>query len=117
MRDIGLSAYSGANISEGALGKFIASIEQGSVASGSVLIVELLDRLSRQQTSKALLLLLRIVEKGITIATLIDGQTYSDSVDTYQLMMSLVIMQRAHDESLTKSDRLTAVWDRNEKMP
>jgi len=48
MRDLGISAYSGANRTEGALKKFIDLIQQGQINEGSVLILESLDRLSRE---------------------------------------------------------------------
>ena len=48
LRDIGISAYKGANIAEGsALGQFLAAMRDGRIEPGSVLIIESLDRLSR----------------------------------------------------------------------
>jgi len=44
MRDLGVSAYNGANRTEGSLKKFIDLIEQGHIDEGSVLILESLDR-------------------------------------------------------------------------
>ena len=47
LRDIGLSAYSGAHRLRGALGAFLGMVERGE-PRGSVLIVESLARLSRE---------------------------------------------------------------------
>ncbi|MCU8114274.1 recombinase family protein [Vibrio vulnificus] len=47
MRDRGLSAFKAEHIKRGALGKFIAAIEDGLIAEGSILIVESMDRVSR----------------------------------------------------------------------
>ena len=40
MKDEGISAFSGANIQEGALGVFLALVKGGKIPKGSVLIVE-----------------------------------------------------------------------------
>jgi hypothetical protein len=40
LRDLGVSAYSGANIEKGALGEFIRAIKEGIVEKGSYLLVE-----------------------------------------------------------------------------
>lgn len=73
--------------------------------------MESLDRLSRQRPRLALATFLEILDAGINIATLIDNRIYTpDSVDDTDLFVSIVHMMRAHDESLHKSDRLSAVW-------
>ena len=47
MTDEGVSGYSGKNIKDGALGAFIKLIEAGTIAPGSFLLIEDVDRLSR----------------------------------------------------------------------
>jgi DNA invertase Pin-like site-specific DNA recombinase len=47
IRDVGVSGFHGKNAKEGAFSVFLTAIDQGIVESGSVLIVESLDRLSR----------------------------------------------------------------------
>lgn len=49
LRDLGISAFRGKNVERGALGAFIKAIETGKVKEGSYLIVESLDRLSREK--------------------------------------------------------------------
>ena len=49
LRDIGVSAFKGKNAIKGALKKFIELVEAGRIEKGSILILESLDRLSRQQ--------------------------------------------------------------------
>jgi len=113
MQDLGISAFRGKNRTEGTLAAFIEAIQGGRVPSGSVLIVENLDRLSREQVSTALNLFLTITGAGVTIVTLSDGQTYSkEGVDRdfTKLLMSIVYMARAHDESAMKSSRLAEAW-------
>ena len=113
MQDLGISAYSGKNISEGALGAFLEAIENGKVDRGSYLLVESLDRLSRQDVFTAMRLFMDILDKGIIIVTLMDGVKYdkeSVSKNSHQLIISLTIMQRANEESETKSKRLKHSW-------
>lgn len=113
LKDLGLSAFNKANLEKGALGVFLEAVKVGSVKSGSFLLVESLDRLSRANVTDALNLFLGITKAGITIVTLADGMSYSQQsieANWTQLIMSLAIMARAHEESATKSKRLKAVW-------
>ena len=107
--DKGISAYTGKNVEQGALAGFLKAINKGKVESGSYLLVESLDRLSRQTVTTALRLFLNILEKGIIIVTLSDGRKYDDKdIDTSELIISITIMTRAHEESKIKSQRLLA---------
>ena len=53
-KDLGVSAFRGKNVVEGALGQFIAAVDSGKVKPGSYLLVENLDRLSRDRIMSAL---------------------------------------------------------------
>ena len=111
-RDLGVSGYKGANRTEGSLKKFIDLINQGHIDEGSVLILESLDRLSREELTKSLNLFISILSSGIKIVTLADRQEYTaDSINNIgNLVISLVSMARAHEESLMKSKRIRASW-------
>ena len=61
LRDIGVSAWKGKNRREGALGRFLEMVERGQIRRGSYLLVESLDRLSRDQVLEALSLFLEII--------------------------------------------------------
>lgn len=112
LEDIGISAFTGANITQGALGRFLEAIEAGSVEPGSYLLVESLDRITRQSLVAAQSLFLRIIESGINLVTLIDGRVYrTGKTDLTDMIMSLVIMSRAHEESATKARRVGAAWE------
>lgn len=114
LRDEGLSAYKGAHRNRGALGRFLALIEAGSIPKGSTLIVESLDRLSREQVLDALEQFTAIIKAGVTVVTLSDRMEYSrESINANfgQLLFSLTIMSRAHEESQMKAQRLRAAWD------
>src|SRR4051812_29685222 len=49
IEDLGRSAWAGAHLDSGNLGRFTARVRAGEIAAGSVLVVEKLDRLSRQE--------------------------------------------------------------------
>lgn len=111
LEDIGVSAFKGANVKEGALGRFVAAAEAGAIQKGSYLLVENLDRLSRQKVKHSLALFLRIVGAGITIVTLYDKRVFrEDELDLDDLFMSILSMARAHDESVMKSERVGSAW-------
>lgn len=114
LRDIGISAYRGKNRMEGALAAFLAMVKDGRVAPGSFLVMESLDRLSREVVREALPRFMDIVNSGITIVTLIDGQEYSAQRledDWTPLLLSLAVMARAHEESRTKGKRVRDAWE------
>jgi len=117
LRDLGVSAFKGKNATEGALKRFMELIDAGQVEQGSILILESLDRLSRQQVFTALSLFSSILAAGVEIVTLADGQRYTaDSInDVGQLVFSLISLSRAHDESAMKSKRAEASWDMRRK--
>lgn len=113
-RDLGVSAYTGANEETGRLGEFLAAVYHGDIARGSFLLVESLDRLSRQKPRKAVKVLERICEAGITVVTLDDGRAYTEETlddDPMALLVALLVASRAHEESAKKARRLSASWD------
>lgn len=113
MQDLGLSGFHGIHRTRGALGGFLKMIEEGKIPKGSYLIIENLDRLSRQDVLTALNLFTSIIDSGITLVTLQDGMEYSKASITdnwAQLIISITYMARAHDESLRKSQRGKSNW-------
>lgn len=111
LRDEGLSAYHQRHVKAGALGVFLAAVENGRIPPGSVLVVEGLDRLSRAEPLQAQAQLAQIVNAGITVVTASDGKLYSREhlkANPMDLVYSLLVMIRAHEESDTKSKRVTA---------
>lgn len=113
-KDEGVSAFKGKHTKEGALGRFLEAVDQGVIRPGSYLLIENLDRLTREDPNTAFNLLSGILRRGITVVTLHDHQTYtpeSFAKDFTQLMVSLLTMHRAHQESVVKSDRLSKSWE------
>ena len=111
LKDEGLSAYHQRHVKQGALGVFLRAIEDGRIASGSVLVVEGLDRLSRAEPIQAQAQLAQIINAGITVVTASDGREYNRAglkAQPMDLVYSLLVMIRAHEESDTKSKRVKA---------
>lgn len=115
LKDLGLSAYHGAHKDKGALGGFLELVTKGKIVSGSVLLVESLDRLSREEITEALETFLAIIRRGIKIVTMADNdREYTKetvNANVGDLIVSLTIMSRAHEESLMKSKRGLAAWE------
>ena len=111
-RDLGLSGFDRSNLERGALAEFLAAVKSGKVEPGSLLLIEQFDRLSRAEISVALRLLLDLVDSGICVVTLVDEKLWDTTTvnDLPNLMLSLLLMFRAHEESRAKSQRLRAVW-------
>lgn len=121
-KDLGVSGYKSKTGAEStdqiALQKLLDDIKTGKIEQGSVLIVESLDRLSRENVRKAMHKLLEILDY-IDIYTLTDRKLYKCTDDSesvsIDLILSITIMLRAHDESRTKSLRLQQSWDQKRK--
>jgi DNA invertase Pin-like site-specific DNA recombinase len=110
--DAGLSAYKGRNATEGALAAFLEACRSGRIAKGSVLIVESLDRISRDVVRKAARTLEDICSEGVDVIDLSDGgRRYSleslDAEPTQFIVMTLHFM-RANQESVLKGQRVRA---------
>jgi DNA invertase Pin-like site-specific DNA recombinase len=111
LQDLGVSAFRGDNVREGALAGFLEACRVGRVPRGSVLIVESLDRFSRDQIRPALQLFLGLQDFGITIVTLQPEREYPpDATDALALIEPLIVFARAHEESAMKSHRRRDGW-------
>ena len=111
LQDIGVSAFKGANIASGSLGRFLELVKNKEIPTGSYLLVESLDRISRQAIMESLTVFLDITRSGINIVTLVDNHLYpAGKADFAELIYSLTVLSRAYEESKTKSVRLSAAW-------
>lgn len=113
LHDLGVSGFRGANVETGMLGYFKEAVLAGEVPAGSYLLVESLDRISRQNARRAQRVLEDIADLGITVVTLIDEREYSrESMerDPIELIMSILQFMRANEESATKARRLKEAW-------
>ncbi|MER2218893.1 recombinase family protein [Methylobacterium brachiatum] len=120
LRDIGVSAWKGNNRKRGALGEFLRMVEFGEIPRGSYLLVESLDRLSRTQVMDALEVFTGILRSGISIVTMgPPEQIYTwegINGDFGQLIITLTVMARAHEESQRKSERIRAAFATKRKL-
>jgi len=112
LTDRGISAFRGDHRTKGTLGAFLSQVEAGKIKPGSVLIIEALDRLSREGMLEAVHLLTGILLKGINLHTAIDNKHFQKSTyDLADLIISATKLQQGHEESEKKSERLKAAWN------
>jgi len=121
LKDFGKSAYTGIHRNAtGALGQLEKQVSDGKIPKGTVLIVENLDRLSRQDIVTAQLLLLNLINHGIEIVALSDNERrYSKeslAANPFELIVSIMVMSRAHEESRIKSYRVKESWINRNKL-
>lgn len=110
LRDKGISAFRGKNTAVGQLGNFLALVDQGKIPKGTILVIEALDRFSRNDVMKAHNLFTSILLKGITIWTLADNQEYNSKSDMQKVMYSVMLFAAANEASKDKSRRVGKAW-------
>jgi DNA invertase Pin-like site-specific DNA recombinase len=114
LEDKGVSGYTGRhrdNPDRHALAAFLALVEAGRIVRGSYLIVENLDRLSREDIIPALSLLLDLIQNGIRVVQLLPVETvYDAQSNPMHLMMAIMELSRGHSESAMKSERVGGAW-------
>lgn len=111
LTDKGISAWKGINRVKGALGRFISLAEDGKIPEGSFLVLENLDRLSREELRPAISLLLRILDCRINIATVKPETVFlHDNTDQTSFILAVLELARGNRESVLKSERCTAAW-------
>lgn len=118
LTDRAVSGFRGDNSKFGALSEFLKLVESGRVPAGSVLLVEALDRISRENVLDAFNLFSRIICAGVTIVTATPKDVYSRetvAADMTKLMVPLVYFMRGHDESARKSVRVGKAWAQRRK--
>ncbi len=110
--DRGVSAHHGRNSSIGQLGQFLQAVKRGRIARGSVLVVENLDRLSREEIDDAYDLFRSIIRAGITIATREPRREYGPETkgDMLAVLEPLFLFARGHSESAAKAMRIGEAW-------
>lgn len=106
--DLGISAWKSANAATGALGTFVEAVETGKIETPCTLIVESLDRISRDHVKVALRLFLTLSENEVTLVTLSDNKVYPPDSEMMDLMQAILIFSRGFEESETKSQRVRA---------
>jgi DNA invertase Pin-like site-specific DNA recombinase len=114
MEDRGVSGFTGehrTNADRHALAAFLELVKRGRIAKGSYLIVESLDRLSREHIRPALTLLLNLIDSGVRVVQLLPVEAvYDEAVEPMQLMMAIMELSRGNSESAMKSERVGGAW-------
>ncbi|OBQ83543.1 hypothetical protein A9K71_23540 [Mesorhizobium sp. WSM3873] len=110
--DPGVSAFKGKNIKDGAFGALLTAVQEGKIPRGTYLLVESLDRISRLTPEQALTIFLQLINAGIIIVTLMDGQEYRAGQKDMMMLLfkSIMIMATAHEEVLKRSERIKESW-------
>jgi len=117
LSDLGVSAFKGRNATEGSLADFLRLVEAGKIPKGSYLLVEELDRLSRQAIEESLAMFLAIIRAGVILVTLNTGDRFErGKLDTTKLMLAILKFTTANDESEKKSFRLAKAWQEKRKQ-
>jgi DNA invertase Pin-like site-specific DNA recombinase len=117
--DRGRSAYHGRHRQEGgALKAFLDDVKAGYIPRGSVLIVENLDRLSREPLWKSIEVISSIVNAGIEIVALLPHEiVVTQDGGLGDFMRAAADMDRGHNESAIKASRMAEVWgERRRRM-
>jgi DNA invertase Pin-like site-specific DNA recombinase len=115
LRDEGVSGYTGEhreNPDRHGLACFLEAIRSGRVKRGSYLVVENLDRLSREDVVPAVNLFTGILIAGVRIVQLTPhAQVYDAKADMMDLMRAIMELSRGNGESKRKSDMLSKAWE------
>src|SRR6516165_2388052 len=112
LRDLGVSAFRGKNVATGRLAAFLDAIKAGKVRPGDVLLLESLDRLSRQDVDTGWEIFRGILKSGVEIYTREPERPYlpAELNDLGSRIGVQVFLERAYNESSTKSMRGRSFW-------
>ena len=113
--DLGRSAYKGDHLSIGNLGKLSERIMSSDIAAGTTLVVEKMDRLSRQKPRIVQRWIEDICDRGLRIAICdperwIDAAYLDEGSNTIALVDILMNSHAANIFSKNLSDRLSRAW-------
>jgi DNA invertase Pin-like site-specific DNA recombinase len=115
IKDLGVSAWKGNHLSSGNLGHFAQRVQNGEIPAGSILVVEHLDRLSRQEPRKTQRWLEDITDLGLRISIVIKNKIFDQRslrspegmMEVFELLMD---GYSANKHSETLSNRLKKSW-------
>jgi len=107
-KDLGISAFKEKN--RPSLSDLHECIQNGTIRSGDVIILEKLDRLSRRGIDETISMLRSILQHGVELISLVDGLRLSRNSlnDLISIIRIAVASDLARQESETKSQRVRA---------
>lgn len=112
--DLGVSAFSGDNRLKGELSEFMQLALDGKLAPTPCLVLESLDRFSRQDIDESEPAVLALLKSGVAIHVKFTGQTFTraSTVELGDRIQILVALKAAHSYSQQLSERVTAAKTR-----
>ncbi|WP_274878747.1 recombinase family protein [Vibrio harveyi] len=129
LKDRGVSAYRGKNLTQGSLSEIIEKFESGELPKvyneigeiNTFLFIESLDRLSRADLHTASKIFLNLVEYcNIVVVAENEQKIYSlnslkDDMGMLDLFSALLTLSRSHNESRMKEMRSRSNWSKKRK--
>lgn len=116
IQDLGVSAFRGKNLAKGALAGFVQAVQQGRVPVGSYLVIEKLDRFSRDDADEATIIFTRLLKAGITIVTLEPEKEWTaEAIKGFGVIELVLQFVLSNQESQKRSERLGAAWREKKK--
>jgi DNA invertase Pin-like site-specific DNA recombinase len=109
VQDIGKSAFRSTNSLQGELAEFLKMAQKGAFENGTLLIVESVDRLSRDELQPAVRLLLNIFDYGLLLGIISEEKIFSQ-INFDDFLQLLNDMSRSNKESAMKSTRSIENW-------
>lgn len=114
--DKGVSGFRGKHATQGELARFLDAVKTGRLPTPLVLIIESIDRLSREEVFDAYDRFSMIIKAGVTVA-ICDMDIELDlarlKTDPNQLQRIMGAMGLAHRDSKRKSDLVSQAWNLN----
>jgi DNA invertase Pin-like site-specific DNA recombinase len=109
-----VSGYTGLNRTKGKLRLLLERVRQGLIPRGTALLVENLDRLSREHPLDSIQLIRELVTAGVEIHVLANGQVYTEArlrKDFSCMLLLTFELGRGCGESDRKSYLLLKTWE------
>ena len=101
--DTGVSGFHGLNVIEGGdFHRLLNLIKLGKIESGTILVVENLDRISRQKPLSSISIINEVLSNGIEIQTLFPEIRYTKNSSELEILQMVFSLIGSHTESLKK---------------
>ena len=117
-RDLGVSGWKGKHRTEGMLKALLDGIKAGRVRPGTALLVERLDRLTREGFMTGVSLMMDILKAGVEVHSVASGRIFrmpKNATEEFAIAIEMgAEFFQAALENEKKSERLTSAW-RNKK--
>lgn len=115
-RDLGLSGFK--DIIRPELSEMLTAVNEGVIKKDDYIILENLDRLSRQGIDATLDTLRSILRNDVYVVSLQDGLKLNrDSLNNLTDMMRIVVSaDLGYQESLKKQERLSRAWEQKQRL-